>query len=280
MPRPTNAGSVGTMTSPRSAVRAAKASRAFRIAARLGYVVNGILNVAIGILAITVAASGGGGSSGAGPAEALQRIADAPGGALLIWVIAVGLCALGLWQVVTAVLVDEDDARHRWASRARSAGKAIAYLALAILATGVAIGRGGGGGSEESFAAKALSTPGGIVLVVAAGLIALGVGGYLVAKGVRRTFLDDIRPPSGRAGDAVTILGVAGYVARGIAIGVVGVLFIIAAVTSDSSRAGGLDDSLAALAGLPFGRVVLIAVGLGFIAYGVYGAVRARYAKL
>lgn len=263
----------------RSAADRAQRSPAFRIAARAGFAVNGLLNVVIGVIAIGIAVSSGSGGE-ASPNGALTGLADGPGGQLLIWVIAVGLLALGLWQIAAAVLEREPDRKKRAASRVKSVGKGIAYLAIAAIAVRIALGGSGGGSGEESFTATALSTPGGVVLIVVVGLGALGVGGYMVVKGVRQKFLDDLAALPSAARTPVTVIGTVGYVARGIAIGVIGILFIVAAVTSDASQAGGLDDALAALAALPFGKVVLVAIGIGFIAYGVYGGVRARYAKL
>ena len=76
------------------------------------------------------------------------------------------------------------------------------------------------------------------------------------------------------------MLGTVGYVAKGVAIIVVGILFAVAAVKVDPDDSTGLDGALKSLASLPFGMVILIAVGLGLIAYGVYTFVRARYARL
>lgn len=274
-----------TQDASRSAARRIQRTPGFRTAARAGYAVNGLLNVLIGVLAISVAIAGAA-SGSADQNGALQGLASAPGGQVLIWVIAIGTAALGLWQLAEGVLVSEPDAKRKWAHRVKELGKGVAYLAIAAIAVGVALqggsggGSGGSGGGEEGLTATLLRTPGGVILVVVIGLVALGVGGYMVAKGVRRKFLDDLNRPSGRAGQVTEVLGVVGYVARGIAIAVVGVLFIAAAVTADPKRAGGLDDALAALSALPFGQVLLVAIGVGFIAYGVYSAVRAKYARL
>jgi hypothetical protein len=53
-----------------------------------------------------------------------------------------------------------------------------------------------------------------------------------------------------------------------------------AAATANPSQATGLDGALRALLGLPFGAVILVAVGIGVIAYGLYCFARARLAKL
>jgi hypothetical protein len=117
-----------------------------------------------------------------------------------------------------------------------------------------------------------------VLLLIA--LLVVGIGIYFVAKGARRKFVDDIDRPSGKAGDAVVWLGVFGYIAKGVALGFMGVLLAIAAVQSDPSQAAGLDGSLRTLADLPLGKVILALIGLGFIAYGLYCFVRARFAKL
>lgn len=262
----------------RSAAAHAQRPQAAQIAARLGYAVNGLLNATIGALALGIVGVASGGE--ADPNGALTSLARGPGGLVLIWIIVVGMLALGLWYLASAIRENGTNPRRRRLARASLIAKGVAYLVIAALACGVAIGGGGGGESEEDFTAGALGTPGGVVLVVVVGLAALAVGGYLIAKGLRRTFLDDLNLPAGAVETATTLLGVVGYVARGIAIGVVGILFIAAAVTADASHAGGLDKALARLAALPYGQVALVAIGVGFIAYGVYGVARARFARL
>lgn len=64
------------------------------------------------------------------------------------------------------------------------------------------------------------------------------------------------------------MLARAGYVAKGVALGVVGVLFMVAAATNDPEEAGGLDAALRSLLELPAGTALLTAVGLGITAYG------------
>jgi len=113
---------------------------------------------------------------------------------------------------------------------------------------------------------------------VGVGVIAVGI--YFAYKGATKGFQDDIRVPSGSLGRGITALGVAGYIAKGVALVAVGVLFVVGAVTADPSRATGLDGALQSLAELPAGVAVLAITGLGLIAYGLYCGARARYAKL
>lgn len=267
------------MPDPTAPLGAAQRSPALRTLARVGHAANGILNVLIGGLAIGVAIGGASGS--ADQAGALQNLASTPGGIILVWVIAVGMLALGFWHLVTAVLARSEDRKELWKTRVKEGGKGVAYLAIAAIAIRVATsGSGGGSGGEESVTARLLASPGGVILVVLGGLVILGIGIAFVAKGIRRKFLDDLGLPGGRTGRAVTLLGIVGYVARGIAVGTIGILFVVAAATADPQKAGGLDDALSTLAGLPFGQILLVAIGVGFIAYGVYCGARARWGRL
>jgi hypothetical protein len=75
-------------------------------------------------------------------------------------------------------------------------------------------------------------------------------------------------------------LGRLGYIAKGVAFGIAGLLVISAAVKEDAARSNGLDGALHALAGKAYGQVLLLAVALGFAAFGVYCFFQSRYRKV
>ncbi|AZH84030.1 DUF1206 domain-containing protein [Plantibacter sp. PA-3-X8] len=263
----------------------AQNSTTLRTLARTGHAVNGLLHVLIGGIAISIALSGaGGGSGGGGDADqsgALKTLAGTPGGIVIIWVVAVGLFALGLWTAMSAFLVRESDTRKRWSKRISTAGRAIAYLAVGSTALTFALG-----GSQDSsqssqgLTATLLSSPGGVFVVIVVGLVVIGIGGFFVFKGVTRKFLEDVHPPTGTTKRAVVVLGVVGWVAKGVALVTVGILFIVAAATQDPEKASGMDGAISALAALPFGVVILLVVGVGLIAYGLFCGARARWGSL
>ena len=249
-----------------------------KLLARAGFAVNGVMNVIIGTIAIGIAVSGGGNADQSG---AFAAIAATPGGRVLLGIIAVALATLGLWYLLGSFLARGRDKKRRAGRIAVEVGKGIAYLLLATAAFGFVVGSGSdSAGQTSGVTSQLMAAPGGIILVVLAGLLFCGIGAYMVRKGVTREFERDIATPTGRAGSAVKALGIAGYVARGIALFVVGTLFVAAAITFDPSKATGLDGALKALADLPFGKIILVVVGLGFIAYGAYSVVRSRLAKL
>ena len=64
-----------------------------------------------------------------------------------------------------------------------------------------------------------------------------------------------------------------------VAYAIVGILVLVAAITFDPNKAGGLDDALRTLAAQPFGAVLLVIVALGLAAYGVYCFFEARCRK-
>ena len=269
---------MSTRATARRAADSVGNSRFVLVLARVGYAASGLVHVLLGYLAIRVAITHSGETDQAG---ALAEVAKLPGGIILLWVIVVGLFALGLWLIVQAILGIGSVSKKRWIRSLVAAGKAAAYIALGFTALTLALGQSADSGdSAQQASATILALPGGQLLLGLVGLIALAIGGYFVFKGVTRKFEEDLRIPSGTAGKTVRTLGIVGYVAKGIAVAVVGILFIVAAVTLDPESSTGLDGALKSLAELPFGAVILVAIGLGLIAYGVYTFVRARYARL
>lgn len=236
--------------------------------ARLGYAANGVLHLLIAWLALQLAWGGGGGGE-ADQTGALRVLGESPLGAALLWVVAVGFALLGLWQLAEAATVRDakDTVKH--------VGKAVLYGVLA--ATAVTVARGGSGGDGGSGAtAWVMEQPWGAAALVVAGLGVLVVAGYHVVKGWTSGFLADLEGHPGRWAER---LGRVGYVAKGAALAVVGVLLGTVPWTGDEA-APGLDGALRTVLEAPFGPVLLTVVALGLAAYGLYSFARARYAKV
>ncbi len=257
----------------------AQDSTAFRVAARIGYVVLGLLHLLIGVIAISISTGSGGES--ADKSGALGQVAQAPAGMLLLWVIVIGLAALAVWQVAEAVAERDPDAKKRWAHRAKDVGTAVAYGAIAVTAfTVVSGGRSDSGEQTRTLSAQLMATPAGVVLLVIIGLAVAVIGVAFVVRGVTKAFMKNISSPGGTAGRGIRTFGMVGYIAKGIAVGVAGILFLVAAFAHDPNAAGGLDAALRSLAGLPFGQIVLWLVGAGLVVYGLFCFARARYARM
>jgi hypothetical protein len=258
--------------------REASNSAVLQLLARLGFAVNGLLHILIGAIAITVAIGAGSGS--ADQSGALAQLASSQGGVFLLWTVVVGLWALGIWLVVSAFVL-RGDPKRIWSRRLSNFAKAIVYFALG--ATAFIFARGGSAnsaGSTQSASSSLLASPGGVVALFLIGVVVLGVAGYFIYKGATQKFRSDLAVPSGTAGSTIILLGVIGYIAKGVALAVVAILTGVAALTRDASKSTGLDGALKALAGLPYGTIALILIGIGLVAYGVYCFVRARRARL
>jgi len=155
------------------------------------------------------------------------------------------------------------------------------YAALAGVAVSIASGtKHDASSSEKSMSAKLLGMPGGVFLLAAVGLAVVAVGVVFVVNGVTHRFERDLRLPPNRWATVTTTLGRVGYVAKGIALVIVGGLVVFGAITADPEKAGGLDGSLKALIQVPFGVFLLVLIALGLIAYGAFWCVRAYASRL
>jgi len=249
---------------------------AWELGARAGYAASGLVHVLIGILAAQLALGSSGGS--ADQSGAFSEIASTPFGAVVLWITVVAFVALGAWYAAAAI----SGAAGRTSDRAKAGGKAVMYLALGATAFAFARGSGTGSGSQtSSMTSELMQAPGGRFLVGAVGLGTVAVAAYHVHKGLRRRFLQDLRRlPAGTAGRVAERAGVVGYVAKGVALGIVGALFVVAAVHADAQEATGLDGALQTLRDAPGGPVLLLLVALGLVAFGAYCGVRSRFGRL
>src|SRR5689334_18334038 len=103
---------------------AVETSAPARVGARLGLAARGVIYLLVGLLAASLAVRGR--SQETDQKGAITELASKPFGAVLVWIIAIGLAAYALWQlsqVLTGVVGEEDNAAHR----VRSLVSAIVY---------------------------------------------------------------------------------------------------------------------------------------------------------
>ena len=250
-------------TNQKEKVAEVRRSRPYHVLVGVGLVSYGLLHLVIAWIALQLVFGKRGDASQQG---ALSQLARQPIGAGLLWVMALGLFTLTVWQAVEATIGrDQGDRDGRMRRRLRSAGRAVVYLALGVLAIGVAIGSGSKSGKgEETLSAKLMSVPFGQVLVAAVGAAVIAVGIAQIVKGVKQKFTEDLDrgvPP------AVLRLGTVGYCVKGIALSIIGGLFLWAAVTYDPKKAGGMDAALTTVRDQPFGTVLLAIMAAGIACF-------------
>jgi hypothetical protein len=274
----------GAAGSAMGAARQAGESDGLEHLARVGMIAYGVVHVLVAWLALQLAWGGGGES--ADQSGAMRTLAESPLGKPLLWLVAIGLIALAVWQAAEVLRW-----RRGWSAsgKARTKAvkksgkavvKAVVYAALAILAIRFATGGGQSSSQQQQqTTAGVFGWPAGRWLVAGAGLVLIGVGAYHVYKGVTKRFLKEIDTTdcTPAAMRLVTRLGQTGFPGKGVALAVVGGLLVYAAVTFDPSKAQGLDGALHTILELPFGQILLTLVALGIAAFGAFCFVRARY---
>jgi hypothetical protein len=259
--------------------RDADQSEWFDKAIRFGLVVYGVVNLLLAWVALQLAF--GDHSENASSQGALKELASQPFGDVLIWLVAVGMFVLVLWRLMEAAFGHQDeDGGKKVAKRLVSVGKAVIYGVIGFTALQIAMGSGSSGKSgSDSTTQKIMELPGGTWIV---GVIGLGIIGYGISQIVMawtEKFAENLTAEgkSGDSGTAYIWFGKIGYCAKGIAAGLVGVLFLYAAVTHDPKKSGGLDAALGELLQQPFGPYLLAAVAAGIACYGLFCFARARH---
>ena len=266
-----------------NAVEDASNSRALVIAARAGFAVSGLLHLLVGFVAIQLALGKAGQAGPADQAGAVAQLAAQPQGLLLLWAGFAACVALALWQTSNAVFdYGQLEARKKVGKKLSAAGKALVFAVIALTFAASASGNSRiSGQSTSDFTVSIIKAPGGAFLLIAIGAAIAIAGLVFVVLGVKGSFKKELRlPPSGTARSVVTGLGVVGYVAEGVALFLVGLLFIISTINADPRESTGLDGGLKALREQPYGVYMLTAVGAGLICYGLYLMVKAKFARM
>ncbi|MCR1162886.1 DUF1206 domain-containing protein [Paenarthrobacter sp. UW852] len=250
-------------------------SRAFEIVARTGFAVSGLLHLLIGVIALQLAFGRTGEADVSG---AVASLANQPAGPFLLWACFAACAALALWQLGNAVLGYRRKSDNKPAKRFSAAGQALVFAALA--ATIISFIMGKGRNSREStsdWTLTLLKAPFGVFLLVAVGAGVAITGIVFAVRGFKQTFTRDLSLSSSQSVRKFqTGVGVVGYIAKGIALFLVGLLVVIAALRAQPEQSTGLDGGLKALKEQPYGPYLLAAVAVGLIAYGLFMAVKAR----
>jgi Domain of Unknown Function (DUF1206) len=251
--------------------------------ARAGLVAYGAVHLLIAWLAGQLAR--GTDRTDADQTGALQVVAGTPGGLVLLWLIGLGLLALALWQSGEVLLwwrgLLDPGSRSRTAFVcAKCLAKATVYAVLGGTALLFAVGAGYEADERlRELTDETLDVRGGAALVVtvAAGVVAVGL--YTLVRGVTGGFMKDVDLPAApdRWEPWIEAAGRVGYVAKGVAFGLVGVLLWRAAASRDVSSATGLDGAMTAIVSVRGGPWLLTGVAAGFALFGLYALARARY---
>jgi hypothetical protein len=247
-------------------------------AVRLGLVSYGVVHLILAWLALRLALGDNGGS--ASSQGALQELAQSSLGRISLYVVSAGFVALVVWQALEAIWGHRDaDGGKRVLKRLTSAGKVVLYGSLAVSAFKTATGSSSGGGGTDGITARLMDLPAGPFLVGALGAGVIVVAGFLAYRGWKEKFRSklELEGRTGKDGRAYILLGKLGYISKGVALAVVGLLFLYAAFTHDPKKSAGLDQSLRKVLEQPFGAPILMVIAVGFACYGLFCFAWARH---
>jgi hypothetical protein len=250
---------------------------------RAGWAAKGVVYTVAGVLIGTVLFASLGWSTSANqeasPTGAIKTIAGSPGGALLLWALGATMLIYAAWRLVSALMPGGQGAE--------SAVKRIGYVVSAVIYTTFAITAfslahsspaardsvsNDGNAKVTNLTARFMGHGGGRLLIGAVGVIVIGAGIYRFVKGVREDVQDEL-DLSGMSPERIRWtrrLGALGELGRGVAIGLIGFFLLRAAITVDAQEATGLDGALRRLTAEWWGLVLVAAVAIGFVAYGLF----------
>ncbi|MEV6312140.1 DUF1206 domain-containing protein [Streptomyces sp. NPDC051840] len=269
----------------RGQARRAARSRALEVGARAGFVARGVIYLLVGVLALRIAFSDGGGKQ-ADRGGAIAEIAEKPFGVFLLWALGVALAGMALWRLSEAVFGQAGPDGDKASKRAMAAGRFVFYSFVSYSVLSYAAGdKSSGSGSSDKqtddVTARALEWPAGQWIVGAAGAVVLGAGLWIAFRAIARKYHKHLKTAemSRRARQAVDVTGVFGGAVRGAVFATAGGFAIAAAVQHEPGKAKGMDDTLRTFSETPAGPWLLAFIALGLAAFGLFSWANARWRR-
>jgi hypothetical protein len=258
---------------------------ALRTLARLGYASRGCIYCLIGTLA-AMAGAGAAGGRVTDTRGALQTIVGQPFGRVILAIVAVGFFAFAIWLFVQAI-EDPDQRGDGWRGffgRTGSFLGALGYLSLMVSAIHVLFGHHvyGGEHAARDWSAWAMSWPLGRWAVAIVGIVVIIVGCVQMYASFKHDIgrLLDRQRLTGRARAAAVALGRVGIASRGMIFCLIGAFLALAAWHANPREARGLAGAFHYLERQPYGPWLLAVVAAGFVAYGAFEFIEARYRRI
>jgi Domain of Unknown Function (DUF1206) len=262
-----------------------------RVLSRLGLACRGTVYLLVGYLALRVA-FGARGQPGApaSSAGAVQEVAAHPWGRVSLVVLAAGLGAYALTQLLEAVFrpAHAGSTIGAWRQRAVSSWGCLLYSAFCLSTAWLLVTSDPRQTSQSEqrqdthLAADLLRTGWGRLLLAVAGVLAVAAGLEAARRSVRLHFRERFTAEHmSRAVAVITrALGALGCGARAVVFVLVGAFLVKAAVLAQADQAKGLDAIFRSVAGSAYGPWWLALLASGLVCYGLYCLIEARYRDL
>lgn len=253
---------------------------------RLGYAVRGLVYGLIGFLALQLLLTGRGEITD--HTGALAAVAAQPFGNVLLIVIAVGVVGFALWGILRAILdpFNEGSGWKGTIARASAVITGLSYGVLVIPIVHLLEGSRDQGGQEteraQSAASGLFTYSWGPWLVGLIGVVVLVLGLATIYRGLAEQFekhFEGYRLNEDQRRWAMR-MGKIGTIALGVVMAIIGGLALLAAITLDPEKVGGIDQALAFLIQQPYGAWLMGVLALGLMAYAAYSLMGAMWFKI
>lgn len=211
---------------------------------------------------------------------ALTAVSRSVVGEVAIGAVSLGFALFGVARLMGAV-------RDRTVSRARrvmTVFQGLFYLALAYVPASFLAGARQAGSQQQQVhtVANVLRRPAGPEILIAAGIVVIGVCIQQIRTVVNRQFREglDLSHAPRFVDRMCDVAGVVGIAARACVFLPVGGFLIAAAARSDPGTAYGTDGELVALTGSPWGVALLVIVAAGLATFAAFSMLEVRYRRV
>lgn len=260
-------------------LRQVHTSAPLEFASRLGYVANGMLHFLLGTAIIAIAL---GRPREADASGVLSPFSHTWYGALLLILIFCGLFSLSIWHLLGVGLARKSRRRNDWKFLVSHIGKAVTYMVFALTALAALVGAESTKSSvteSVNLTSRVLRLPLGTAIIFMIAFVTAIIGIIFLYRGISKKFLVSVKLPFTTTGTIIRNLGIAGYMSKGLILLLVAYIFFAAGATRNPDRASGLDGAIRVILTVPMGRIMVILLGTGLVAYAFYSVARGRYSK-
>lgn len=255
------------------------AQKPLRGLARIGYSARGVIYLVVGGLAVLTALGEGGETTGS--QGAILQILYQPLGRVLLFVLILGLIGYSTWRFAQSLL-DTDGHGHSLKGLAVRTGlvvSAVTHVFLAYWASRLLLSDGSSGSDSGEGSESFLASPVGQVLLVAVGIVLVGVGVAHLFKGATARFERHMEIPDQHA-LWMRPLCQFGLMARGVVWCLVGGFLLDSVRRFNTTEIEGMAEALNRLREAPYGDWLLGIVAAGLFAFGIYSCLEAVYRRL
>ncbi len=242
---------------------------------RAGYAGRGLVYLVVAGFSLYAVWRGG---QAQGTSSALSQLETTTWGGIILFLIFLGMFAYAIWRFINSAYDLEDYGSDGEGAIARAGmiTTGLVHGAIGVLAFTLLFSeRSGGGSSIAEAVGTVMSWPGGRWIVGIAGLIVIGSGIYYLHKGWAEKYRKHLRANEFTANWNWMLK--AGVMAQGVIVGVVGLMFVYAALRADPQQAGGVGKAFSWLSQQVYGQVLVTALCIGLLGFSIFCFVNAAY---